>query len=82
MRVATCICGEHGSVNVQGDGFGQTFGRGAVVDLDAKVAPDKDLTWAEAIGPSSAHLFEVQPAEPRERGSKKRDVAAPAPITE
>lgn len=64
MRMATCICGEHGSVNVSGEGFGRTFTRGAIFDLDEPVTPDAKLTWGDAIGKSYAHLFEDAPAEP------------------
>lgn len=60
MRRATCICGEGGTVNVQGPDYGQTFGRGAVVDLDAPVKAGVRQTWGEAIGKTYAHLFQVE----------------------
>lgn len=58
MRMATCICGEAGSVNVSGEGFGRTFTRGATVDLDESVLPEAEVTWGDAIGERHAHLFE------------------------
>jgi len=64
MRMATCICGEYGSVNVSGEGYGRTFTRGATVDLDEKVAPDVETTWGDAIGKAYAHLFEPVEADP------------------
>lgn len=51
MRLAICQCDPGGTVNVQGPNYGANFARGAQVDLDAKVAPGVDTTWAAALGP-------------------------------
>lgn len=76
MRMATCICGEHGSVNVQGPTYGRSFGRGAMVDLDEKVAPGSDLTWGDAIGEAYAHLFEEVAGEGEPKRSLRRERSA------
>lgn len=51
-----CMCSPGGTINVQGPEFGRTFGRGAIVDFDDRVAPDVDVTWGEALAEYD-HLF-------------------------
>jgi hypothetical protein len=75
MTLATCICGEHGSVNVSGEGYGRTFGPGSVVDLDERVRPDVKQTWRQAIGARYAHLFEEVATESTKPRHGRRDGA-------
>lgn len=50
MKLATCQCDPGGTISVQGQGYGATFGRGATVDLAAPVAEGQTLTWEMALG--------------------------------
>lgn len=55
MDIRICTTSPGGTVNVQGNGFGRTFGHGAEVDFDETIAPG--VTWRSAIGDRYAHLF-------------------------
>lgn len=65
MRMATCQCGEGGTINVQGPEYGRSFGRGSRVDLDAPVQPGSSLTWGQALGHHVDELFVLDAAPPR-----------------
>lgn len=74
MRMATCICGDGGTVNVQGADYGMTFGRGSRVDLDAPVISGSAETWGTALG-SYLHLF--QEDDPPRKQRKQRQETEP-----
>lgn len=73
MDIRICKTSPGGTVNVQGEDFGRTFGNGAEVDFDEHVKPNGP-TWGAVIGAAYAHLF-ISPEQTATANVRRRQTA-------